>query len=265
MTTAHKPTFHPAIGTANQGGYRYVVPRQQFSSRDLPGQLDMKLRKPGQNTTEELSKRDLLKELEEREAKYQEEVELGNNLFITSLHHYDKIIIHKQTTNTNNSEKQRQGLLSEPVKQNETKPILAITYEKELEAFDDSDDSDNSDDMESSDDEDSDLDSDDEEKLLMAELAAIKKEKAIQKAKELAEEKRLKEQMEQNAMINGNPLMKNNDKNKNKKTGSFTLKRSWTEDTVFKNQAPEPKRRKRFINDTIRSDFHRKFMDRYIK
>lgn len=77
MTTAHKPTFHPAIGTANQGGYRYLVPRQQFSSRDLPGQLDLKIRKPGQNTTDEISKRDLVAELEEREAKHHEKITLG--------------------------------------------------------------------------------------------------------------------------------------------------------------------------------------------
>ena len=151
MTTAHKPTFHPAIGTANQGGYRYLVPRQQFSSRDLPAQLDLKLRKPGQNTTDEISKRDLLSELEMREAK-----------------HYEKITLQKQ----------RQGLLSEPERINNNKKPLAIEYQKELEGFDDSDDS-----QSSSDDDDnqsdSDLDSEDEEKALMAELAAIKKEKEI--------------------------------------------------------------------------------------
>eukprot|EP01084_Bolivina_argentea_P180519 311885_1 len=230
MTTAHKPTFHPAIGTANQGGYRYVVPRQQFSSRDLPGQLDLKIRQPGQNTTQEIAQRDLKAELDEREAQYYEKKRL---------------------------EKQRQGLLPEPaaLESGTNQTTLALTYEKELAAFDDSDD----DDSDSSDDEDSELDSEDEEKALMAELAAIKKEKALQKAKKEAEEAKLREEQEQNAMIQGNPLIKNKDgtsKHTNK-SGSFALKRSWVEDTVFKNQAPEPKRQKRFINDTIRSDFHR--------
>eukprot|EP00483_Globobulimina_turgida_P004550 UN04559 len=239
MTTAHKPTFHPAIGTANQGGYRYVVKRQQFSSRDLPGQLDLKLRQPGQNTTEEIAKRDLKAELEQREAKYYAKKQL---------------------------ERQRQGLLSEPAAlelENKNKERLALTYEKELEGFDDSDDSDSGSEDDSADD--SDLDSEDEEKALMAELAAIKKEKALQKAKEEAEEAKLREMQEENALICGNPLINNSKNSSNKKSATFTLKRSWTEDTVFKNQAPEPKRRKRFINDTIRSDFHRKFMMRYIK
>jgi hypothetical protein len=47
---------------------------------------------------------------------------------------------------------------------------------------------------------------------------------------------------------------------------SFALKRRWDEDVVFKNQARgEPKAQRRFINDTIRNDFHRRFLDRYMK
>ncbi len=47
---------------------------------------------------------------------------------------------------------------------------------------------------------------------------------------------------------------------------TFAVKRRWDEDVVFKNQArSEPKQQKRFINDTIRSDFHRRFLERYVK
>jgi protein CWC15 len=47
---------------------------------------------------------------------------------------------------------------------------------------------------------------------------------------------------------------------------TFQVKRRWDDDVVFKNQArTEPKRQKRFVNDTVRSDFHRRFLDRYIK
>ena len=38
------------------------------------------------------------------------------------------------------------------------------------------------------------------------------------------------------------------------------------DDVVFKNQAREPKKEaKRFINDTVWNDFHRKFLFKYIK
>lgn len=41
------------------------------------------------------------------------------------------------------------------------------------------------------------------------------------------------------------------------------MKRSWHEDTVFKHQSrSEPPLKKRFINDTVRSDFHRRFLAR---
>lgn len=43
----------------------------------------------------------------------------------------------------------------------------------------------------------------------------------------------------------------------------FGMKRSWHEDTVFKHQSrSEPPLKKRFINDTVRSDFHRRFLAR---
>ena len=48
--------------------------------------------------------------------------------------------------------------------------------------------------------------------------------------------------------------------------GSFAVKRRWDDDVVFKNQAREPKKEgRRFINDTVRNDFNRKFLSKYIK
>ncbi len=46
----------------------------------------------------------------------------------------------------------------------------------------------------------------------------------------------------------------------------FGVKRRWDDDVVFKNQTRnEVKAARRFINDTVRSDFHRRFLDRYMK
>ena len=48
--------------------------------------------------------------------------------------------------------------------------------------------------------------------------------------------------------------------------GAGGMKRKWYEDTVFRNQARgEPKAQRRFVNDTVRSDFHKKFLERYLK
>lgn len=47
---------------------------------------------------------------------------------------------------------------------------------------------------------------------------------------------------------------------------NIQLKRRWNDDVVFRNQAKdEPEKKKRFINDTIRSDFHRSFLKKFIK
>ena len=40
----------------------------------------------------------------------------------------------------------------------------------------------------------------------------------------------------------------------------------WDDDVVFKNCAKDDKsKEKKFINDTLRSEFHKKFMEKYVK
>jgi protein CWC15 len=44
------------------------------------------------------------------------------------------------------------------------------------------------------------------------------------------------------------------------------VKRRWNDDVVFRNQAKdEVNVKKRFINDTIRNDFHKSFLKKYVK
>uniref|UniRef100_A0A2K6UUG4 Spliceosome-associated protein CWC15 homolog n=1 Tax=Saimiri boliviensis boliviensis TaxID=39432 RepID=A0A2K6UUG4_SAIBB len=48
---------------------------------------------------------------------------------------------------------------------------------------------------------------------------------------------------------------------------NFKAKRRWDDDCVFKNCAEgvdDQKKDKRFLNDTLRSEFHKKFMEKYI-
>ena len=93
----------------------------------------------------------------------------------------------------------------------------------------------------------------DETEALMRELQAIKEER---KAQELAKEEEELAQKEEEA-LQGNPLLM---------SGNFQIKKRWDDDVIFKNQAVEEvKPKKRFINDLLRSDFHRKFMSKYIK
>ena len=46
MTTAHRPTWAPAKGNDEQGGYRLFVPSAAVSAKDLPGHTKLKFRYP---------------------------------------------------------------------------------------------------------------------------------------------------------------------------------------------------------------------------
>jgi protein CWC15 len=105
----------------------------------------------------------------------------------------------------------------------------------------------------------------------MRELEKIKKERAEAKAKEVclrglpiygllltsikeAEHAAQEEEQREIDIARGNPLLNTRD---------FTMKRRWDDDVVFKNQArgtEDKNKKKEFINDMLRSDFHKKFM-----
>ncbi|KAI3879050.1 hypothetical protein MKX03_031307 [Papaver bracteatum] len=103
----------------------------------------------------------------------------------------------------------------------------------------------------------SDDDDSDDTATLLAELERIKKERLEDwLRKELIEQEEEIKVKEANP-IGGNPLVSNG--------ASFTVKRRWDDDVTFKRQSSgEAKTPKRFINDTIRNDFHRKFLDKYM-
>jgi protein CWC15 len=128
------------------------------------------------------------------------------------------------------------------------------------EAENDDLDASSSDDNDSDDDDDS--DDEDEEAALQAELAKIRAEReTVKRKKEKEEAAQNEEQLEEAALL-GNPLLAATSSN----GSSGRLKRRWNEDVVFRNQAKgEPEVKKRFINDTVRNDFHKRFLNKFIR
>uniref|UniRef100_A0A7S1SNE1 Cwf15/Cwc15 cell cycle control protein n=1 Tax=Tetraselmis chuii TaxID=63592 RepID=A0A7S1SNE1_9CHLO len=223
MTTAHRPTWAPAMGHEEQGGMRIFAASTAHSAKDQAGQTKMKFRKIGQGAKGELKDRDLKAELEMKEAK----------------HLRDKFDFEE--------EKQEDLKLLESGGDGGGRPKMLVPKAIDADESDDEEESDSDDD-----------DSDDEAELL-AELERIKKERAEEEARKAAEEASKAEQEKEEELRRGNPLLHGTD-------ASFGVKRRWDDDVVFKNQARgEPKAQRRFINDTIRSDFHRRFLNRYIK
>ncbi|CAO2835770.1 unnamed protein product [Amaranthus hypochondriacus] len=232
MTTAARPTWAPAKGGNEQGGTRIFGPSQKYSSRDLAAHTNLKPRKDGQDTHEELQKRNLRDELEERERRH----------FSSKDKSYGE----------DRDRRRGSHLLLEGSRREAEDRIIP----KSVDA-DDSDLDVKSDDESDEDDED---DEEDDTEALLAELEQIKKERAEEKLRMERQQQEEELKLKEAELMRGNPLL-----NVNGPT-SFNVKRRWDDDVVFKNQARgETKSAKRFINDTIRNDFHRKFLHKYMK
>lgn len=107
--------------------------------------------------------------------------------------------------------------------------------------------------------------SEDETEILLAELAKIKKERAAEMAKKEIERKQEEERIRMENILSGNPLLTHYSSGSGQQERK--VKRRWDDDVVFKNCArSEPEKKQNvFINDSLRSDFHRKFMEKYVK
>ncbi|XP_053680190.1 protein CWC15 homolog [Anopheles nili] len=227
MTTAARPTFDPARGGTGRGEKDLSALSKQYSSRDLPGHTKLKYRDQGQNTTEELRSRDFREELEKRERDNKQ----GKGSAVAA---------------QRRSIEQGSGSVSGSAKRQK------IEAPQNLDA-DDPVDSENSD---------SDSDEDDTAALL-AELNKIKQERAAETAKKERTKQQEDERIRMENILSGNPLLNYSASAK----AEMKVKRRWDDDVVFKNCArSEPeKKANQFINDSLRSDFHKKFMDKYIK
>ncbi|PHJ23120.1 cwf15 cwc15 cell cycle control protein [Cystoisospora suis] len=86
-----------------------------------------------------------------------------------------------------------------------------------------------------------------------------------EKAKQAIEEKKRQAEQEEK-MLRANPLLMQEGEGGGEggfKTGG--VKRRWDDEVVFRNQAKNPpKHTKQFINDPVRSEFHKKFLSKYI-
>jgi protein CWC15 len=234
MTTAARPTWAPAKGGSEQGGVRMFGASQKYSSRDLASHTNLKQRKDGQDTSEDLRKRNLRDELDDRERRHFSSKDKDRG--------YDDRDHRKGAAVAGYLEG---GFKRSAADDDKKAPKNIDADDSDVEAKDDSDDSSDDD------------DDDDDTAELLAELERIKKERAEEKLRKerLQQEEEMK--VKESELVRGNPLLN---------PTSFAVKRRWDDDVVFKNQARgERKVEKRFINDTIRNDFHRKFLNKYMK
>lgn len=89
-------------------------------------------------------------------------------------------------------------------------------------------------------------------------MERVKRERQEKREREEREKAALEAEQREKDIARGNPLLNKPD---------FTVRRRWDDDVVFKNQArgTEDKGKAEFVNDMLRSDFHKRFMSKYVR
>ena len=255
MTTAHRPTFDPARGKEAARG-------EAYHQRLLPAHKTLKYRQAGQGAQSEQARRDLRAELLRAEKKHYAKKE-GRDLDDEEDEDSKHTLAIEDGAASGGVKRKLDGSAAGDGESNgaggdaeeedyEAKKRRVLEETKDIDADSDSSSS-------SSEDE-SDEEEEDETAELMRELAKIKAERAAAAEAEAAAQAKKDEEQREKDIALGNPLL-----NPNKDYG---VKRRWDDDVVFKNQARGTEDRgkeKRFVNDLLRSDFHRRFMDKYVR
>ncbi|KAK0722811.1 Pre-mRNA-splicing factor Cwf15/Cwc15 [Lasiosphaeria miniovina] len=249
MTTAHRPTFDPARGKEALRGPAY-------HQRLLPAYTQLKFRQSGQGGDADREVRDLRAELLAAEATHFAKIKgdlagAGEDESASASATQPKLLGGAAS-----------GDGDTVMEDSESKLVQILEETRDMDA-DDSDEagdgSDGSDDGGGSDDSDDDSSDDDDDAELQRELDRIRRERTEKREKEERERAAAEEEVRERDIALGNPLLNKTD---------FSIKRRWDDDVVFKNQArgtEDKGKKKEFVNDLLRSDFHRRFMGKYVR
>ncbi|KAH9889342.1 Pre-mRNA-splicing factor Cwf15/Cwc15 [Cubamyces lactineus] len=254
MSTAHRPTWDPAQAKDVKGGSR------QFSVRDMAAHTKLKFRQPGQTSAAEVAKRDLRAELLAAEAEARDRKRKAEGKPPLAVENGSA----KEGQQQDEESNKRRKLLQE-----------ALELDKD---DDDEDEKSEKGENEDADEDDEDEDEDDEEDdtaELLRELEKIKRERAEEKERQEREQSASVQAQREVEIATANPLLNlaaalgqtPNGVNTTK-PGTFAVKRRWDDDLIFKNQAVNIRDKDKdpqFVNDLLRTEFHKKFMAKFIK
>lgn len=271
MTTAHRATWKAARGgLQEEGSFQLHVPSAAISGKDAPTERILKTRDDLKEpiTREEFRAR--LESAEETVFKRPKRSRFGptptsddeddENSHRTKTRkvlrqdvEFRRASVEEKSSERRTFEEHGDGT-AESIKQR---------AENELSRQSDSEESDSEDDSE-------------DEGELLAELERIRKEREFERVRKQAEQQEEQERDEEARASSENPLLSNlgsfNDEISDTAsiaTGSvpaFAVRRRWDDGVVFRNQGAQERRpAPRFVNDTLRNDFHRRFMKRYMR
>lgn len=284
MTTAHRPTWKAAVGRAQEGGWTAGgAVSTQSSALDAPAHKRLKVREGSQTVDRRAALAASLRKLEEAERQNgadairrgavgrhgigPDDEELSRRRLLEHDRSNDvdddALLAKYDDADDDRSDDGKGGWSdADDERPSPSRGLIGSVRDGNMGSTLDASDSDLDASDSDSNDDDSDSDSD-EEVALQAELAKIRAEREAVRTKE-AEEQQIKDEanMEEAALM-GNPLLASTEGG----GADGRLKRRWNDDVVFRNQAKgEPdQNKKRFINDTVRNDFHRRFLNKFIR
>ncbi|KAI9457533.1 Cwf15/Cwc15 cell cycle control protein [Russula earlei] len=281
MSTAHRPTWDPAQAREVKGGSR------QYSVRDMAAHTKLKFRQSGQTSVDEVRRSDLRAELLAAEAEARAKKRKAAGLPVEDAQPAVAAIEDEEAN-------KRRKVLQE-----------ALEMDKDANSDEDGDgdrdgdgdedgpnggadghpkrsdkdgggdeNGDGDGDNDNDDDDDDDDDEEDETAELFRELEKIKRERAADKARVEQAEAEATEAERDARIATANPLLNlaaalgNAPGINTTAPGTFSVKRRWDDDLIFKNQAANEKENPRggqFVNDLLRTEFHKKFMSRFVK
>ncbi|PIL33670.1 hypothetical protein GSI_04293 [Ganoderma sinense ZZ0214-1] len=256
MSTAHRPTWDPAQAKDVKGGSR------QFSVRDMAAHTKLKFRQPGQTSEAEVSKRDLRAELLAAEAEARDRKRKAEGKPPLAV----EAVAGKEGNAIGQDEEsnKRRKLLQE-----------ALELDKDDDDEDEEENGEKAADDEDEDDDDDEDDDEDDTAELLRELEKIKRERAEEKERQEREQSATDQAAREAEIATANPLLnlaaalgQTPNGINTTQPGSFAVKRRWDDDLIFKNQAMSSRDKDKdpqFVNDLLRTEFHKKFMAKFIK
>ncbi|GAA5980910.1 hypothetical protein JCM10908_003915 [Rhodotorula pacifica] len=292
MSTAHRPTWAPAQGKEGRQNSR------SYSSRDIAAHTKLKFRQPGQGTKDEHARRDLKLELLQAERDAANRKAKGERGYVQ-----DQKLLALANGSANDSSAPSENGTAESESAAKRRKMLQEVADLDKDDSDDDENDDDEEegaagengtkqdkgkgkavdlngdeDEDDEDDEDSDDDDDDEDETaeLLRELEKIKKERAEEKERQERERAESEQVSRDEEIATGNPLLNlqaalghspaPSTISSSSAATSFGVKRRWDDDVIFKNQArgvsETPK--KEFVNDLLRTEYHKKFMSRFV-
>jgi protein CWC15 len=221
----------------------------------------LKFRQVGQTSVDEVKKRDLRSELlvAEQEARNKRRKVEGK----------PPLPIEGKSATENGDVK-----AIENEESNKRKKLLQEALELDKDDSESEEDEANDENKVDGDESESDEDEDDDTDELLKELERIKRQRAEEKTRQEHEQSKQDAAAREFDVATNNPLLnlaaalgQSPATLNTTAPGTFAVKRRWDDDLIFKNQAVTLKDKPsgQFVNDLLRTEFHRKFMSRFVK